>query len=163
MDTPFARGDARLYVQRFIVRGVREGMSGNQILTMLRSASVNGVSLGYRTETFYQDYNRYLNAKTPPLLTGLKAFPRGFSIDYSLPIPTRGGERWMYPILVRGTDTQTGDTVEQMMSVVSPFPIDDALLPSAFEALDVENNYNFTPNWDNSEPQQPRQFYSELP
>ncbi len=163
MPSTFARGDARIYVQRFIVKGIRQGMSGNQILQMLRSASVNGVSLGYRTELFYRDYNRYLNAKTPPLLTGLKAFPSGFSVDYSLPTPTRGGERYMYPILVRGTNTDTGEPTEQMMSVVSPYPIDNVLLPAAYEALSVEERYNFTPNWDQSEPQQPKQFYSELP
>ena len=163
MAAKFARGDARMYAQKFIVRGIREGLSGNQILQNLRSASVDGQSLGYRTETFYADYNRYLEAKTPPSLVGLANIPKNLNVAFSLKFPTTGGNRWQYPVIVSGTNRDTGESVTRMVSLVSPFPIDESLLPGALENINFTDESNIEVNWDQSQIQQPRQYYSELP
>lgn len=162
-DSFFGQGDARLYAQKFIVRGIREGLSGNQILQNLRSVQIGDQTLGYRTEMFYQDYNRYLTSSRTPTLRGLPTLPGGVVTGYSLVYPTSGGNRFMYTQVMRGRDQQTGEIVHQPISIVSPIPIDatlqQAALVNAFQDFDYKVNLLPTQTSDITE----YQFYYDAP
>lgn len=163
MAASLLRGEARIYAQRYIVAGVREGLTGNQILQNLRNVSVDGQSLGYRTETFYEDFNRYSSAKRLPAATRLPSLPDNFSTDYSFKIPSTGGHRFNYMATVTGIDRNSGETVDIPFSFTSPIPILDELLPDAFKNA-FENMYQQVDyNPEDVVFSEPREFFSEVP
>lgn len=143
MAQALERGGARLYAQKYIISGIRQGLSGNQILQNLQSVSFNGVSLGYATQTFYADYNRYLNASTAPTLRGLPSLPGGQVQGFTFTSPTRAGTRFMYTQELRGRNSTTGEISRQNISIVSPFPILPQFQQQALVNAFDSNQYGF--------------------
>lgn len=163
MAAALKRGDARVYAQRYIISGVRSGLSGNQILQNLRSVSIDGQSLGYRTQTFYQDYNRYTETTNLPSKRTLPSLPKDFTANYSFKIPSTGGNRWNYVANVKGLNTTTGETESITFSFTSSVPLLDELIPSAFETAFSGMYSQIQYNINDVEFSNPRQFFSEVP
>lgn len=167
MATSLQRGEARLYAQRYIIKGIRDGLSGNQVLQNLRSVTIGESSLGYRTETFYQDYNRYAKNIEDVTLRGTARIPGSLSsmITFDIPSAKTPGNRYNYPVIIHGVNKDTGEPIDLNFSFNSPVKILDDLLPnavqSAWDNLDKKPQSDIEFNPEDIEYLDSRHFYEE--
>lgn len=150
---------ARRFAQRFVVSGVRNGLSANAIQANLQAAG-----LGYRRADLLADVARYANVPTTRRGYSDLNLDQLIPPDITIRMPTTGGTRYQYVFSVPATDVSSGEQFDITYSIVSPFE----LLPALATALarvnvDFEQNYNATPDLEGLELIGANTFYSEVP
>lgn len=158
MAAKISRGDTRIYAQRFVIQGVRAGLSGNAILQQLRD-----VGLGYRTQNFYEDYSRYLGSSKLPRLSSVARLPKDYSLQYKIRVPTTGGSRYQYTFSVTGTNRDTGEEQDITFSFVSPYPLLDDVIKARLDAMPLDSQYNLDFNPEDVSAMPVYEFFSEVP
>lgn len=133
---------ARRFAQKFVVSGVRNGLSANAIQRSLVAAG-----LGYRREDLLTDIARYTNV--PTSRRGFAELPldQFIPLDFTAQMFTKGTTRYQYVFNVPATDINTGESFDITYSVVSPTELLPAFAYSlASQNVDFESNYNATPD-----------------
>lgn len=129
---------AQATAQRYIVSGVRLGLSGAQILNVLRQ---NG--LGYRTQNFYQDLTA--------ISSSLK-YRRGLTAaDIANVLPSQGfiqlsslvKSSYVFPFSINIVDGQ-GNTIDtKVFSYSSKTPMSQDLAAAAFRQNHPQRNVRY--------------------
>lgn len=157
MAISFKSGSARLYAQRYIISGLRQGLSANQIYSNLTSAGVS-YRRGSSTDpnSFYGDVARYNDNLGAASLRGLSKLPGmvGNVAEFSIPTARKRGIVYNYPIVIHGTNIDTGEPIDINFSFNSGTKIINALLPSAIQVAwdnflkQPQSNIRFNPESD---------------
>lgn len=142
MAATLTDAQAAIYRQRFIVSGIREGLSANTIISNLTTAG-----LGQRRSTLLDQIRQFQEggARLPRLpSTPLTEFlPDNLTINYH----TSGKERYQYVYSVPATDIATGEAFDITYSITSPIRlVPDLANALASQNVDFEGNYNATPD-----------------
>lgn len=138
---PLTPQSQRNFAQRLIISGVRSGLSGNSILQSLRA-----VDLGYRTQVFYVDYNRYKNTDVRLPRVNTAEYHTYLQDNFIMKVPARKGNRFQYTFSVYGTDNTTGETVQRFFSTTSNRPLIPDVAQAAVESGVDFGSYGFAPD-----------------